>query len=120
MVYFFFNDTATTEIYTLSLHDALPIFDERWERAARRYEGSGSRILGDFSMQDPARWSASLDELFPAQRVPFEDITVMTARDFDAVLTRHYGDYMQPPPEDQRANHQASTVVLGPNAPDSE
>ena len=23
---FFFNDTATTEIYTLSLHDALPIF----------------------------------------------------------------------------------------------
>jgi len=23
--FFFFNDTATTEIYTLSLHDALPI-----------------------------------------------------------------------------------------------
>src|SRR2546429_6745920 len=29
---FFFNDTATTEIYTLSLHDALPIFDERLGR----------------------------------------------------------------------------------------
>src|SRR5437868_14054376 len=29
---FFFNDTATTEIYTLSLHDALPISegDEKW------------------------------------------------------------------------------------------
>src|SRR3712207_9589364 len=26
VVFFFFNDTATTEIYTLSLHDALPIF----------------------------------------------------------------------------------------------
>src|SRR3712207_7962888 len=26
---FFFNDTATTEIYTLSLHDALPIWPER-------------------------------------------------------------------------------------------
>src|SRR3712207_6875538 len=26
MSFFFFNDTATTEIYTLSLHDALPIF----------------------------------------------------------------------------------------------
>src|SRR5689334_24287778 len=25
--FFFFNDTATTEIYTLSLHDALPIFN---------------------------------------------------------------------------------------------
>src|SRR5256885_11567627 len=29
--FFFFNDTATTEIYTLSLHDALPI----WRRRAR-------------------------------------------------------------------------------------
>src|SRR3712207_8796395 len=28
IVCFFFNDTATTEIYTLSLHDALPIFEE--------------------------------------------------------------------------------------------
>src|SRR3712207_7952330 len=26
LVFFFFNDTATTEIYTLSLHDALPIY----------------------------------------------------------------------------------------------
>src|SRR3712207_9528286 len=26
MYFFFFNDTATTEIYTLSLHDALPIY----------------------------------------------------------------------------------------------
>src|SRR2546430_13497960 len=30
LVIFFFNDTATTEIYTLSLHDALPI--SRWRR----------------------------------------------------------------------------------------
>src|SRR6516165_11854306 len=28
--FFFFNDTATTEIYTLSLHDALPISLRRW------------------------------------------------------------------------------------------
>src|SRR2546426_8630541 len=28
LFFFFFNDTATTEIYTLSLHDALPISDE--------------------------------------------------------------------------------------------
>src|SRR5256885_1148907 len=27
LLFFFFNDTATTEIYTLSLHDALPICD---------------------------------------------------------------------------------------------
>src|SRR5439155_23986122 len=32
---FFFNDTATTEIYTLSLHDALPICRGRRRRAGR-------------------------------------------------------------------------------------
>src|SRR3989442_7247428 len=33
LYFFFFNDTATTEIYTLSLHDALPIFRRRmWIR----------------------------------------------------------------------------------------
>src|SRR5256885_14815665 len=36
--FFFFNDTATTEIYTLSLHDALPICirDQAGDGAARR------------------------------------------------------------------------------------
>src|SRR5215208_7725561 len=29
LFFFFFNDTATTEIYTLSLHDALPIWPRR-------------------------------------------------------------------------------------------
>src|SRR2546422_4361960 len=32
-LFFFFNDTATTEIYTLSLHDALPIFSTGRARA---------------------------------------------------------------------------------------
>ncbi len=34
-IVFFFNDTATTEIYTLSLHDALPISDGEERRAWR-------------------------------------------------------------------------------------
>src|SRR2546425_5949145 len=37
--FFFFNDTATTEIYTLSLHDALPIC----EAVPRRANGAGHR-----------------------------------------------------------------------------
>src|SRR5215207_7992200 len=37
---FFFNDTATTEIYTLSLHDALPISPGLSSRWAARYAGS--------------------------------------------------------------------------------
>src|SRR5260221_4117555 len=37
--FFFFNDTATTEIYTLSLHDALPIL---WESAPREFHAGKS------------------------------------------------------------------------------
>src|SRR5438876_1851295 len=37
--YFFFNDTATTEIYTLSLHDALPIYFSP-------EQGGGSHLVG--------------------------------------------------------------------------
>src|SRR4030066_2499992 len=46
---FFFNDTATTEIYTLSLHDALPICgarvarDRAWPADAARADGDGAR-----------------------------------------------------------------------------
>src|SRR3712207_7927618 len=46
MKYVFFNDTATTEIYTLSLHDALPIFSglERSVRlSSTAAEGSSLR-----------------------------------------------------------------------------
>src|SRR5690349_24224625 len=49
--FFFFNDTATTEIYTLSLHDALPIWEtkrwpvEKFAEIARRFEG-GVVVVG--------------------------------------------------------------------------
>src|SRR5207247_9741600 len=39
---FFFNDTPTTEIYTLSLHDALPISElNAWERAGADASSAG-------------------------------------------------------------------------------
>src|SRR3712207_7663082 len=40
VVVFFFNDTATTEIYTLSLHDALPISDGSQLSSSAQEDGS--------------------------------------------------------------------------------
>src|SRR6185312_17318444 len=68
--FFFFNDTATTEIYTLSLHDALPISSRRcrsprrcrsgrlpsWEIAAR---AAGQWMAGS-PVPDPPRRGAPL------------------------------------------------------------
>src|SRR5256885_7642784 len=61
--FFFFNDTATTEIYTLSLHDALPIYQQcfflallhlrfgggnfyRWDRASLRFGLITAKLFG--------------------------------------------------------------------------
>src|SRR2546429_8410562 len=46
--FFFFNDTATTEIYTLSLHDALPISNETI--------GDGKLELPENEMHTTAYW----------------------------------------------------------------
>src|SRR2546430_16783543 len=47
-IFFFFNDTATTEIYTLSLHDALPI--SRRRPAAGRLPGAIRRVRRSLPM----------------------------------------------------------------------
>src|SRR2546427_5621380 len=44
LLFFFFNDTATTEIYTLSLHDALPICFGRAQRP--RYSAISDTAAG--------------------------------------------------------------------------
>src|SRR3712207_8441615 len=49
--FFFFNDTATTEIYTLSLHDALPISDEV-EHAVHAAAPSRGRVDRSFGHGD--------------------------------------------------------------------
>src|SRR3712207_8465754 len=59
---FFFNDTATTEIYTLSLHDALPILDaaavqrvqDDRERAGERLALAGAHLGDRAVVQDHA------------------------------------------------------------------
>ena len=57
-IFFFFNDTATTEIYTLSLHDALPISPKHqttmmskkkkiiMNKPGKKYSELESRFLG--------------------------------------------------------------------------
>src|SRR3989442_16012123 len=49
--FFFFNDTATTEIYTLSLHDALPIYRFWFMRPV--YEPGVSRNLISANVPNP-------------------------------------------------------------------
>src|SRR2546423_15368820 len=47
-LFFFFNDTATTEIYTLSLHDALPIYPRRFKIVVIDIQITLKQMLRDF------------------------------------------------------------------------
>src|SRR6266496_5833872 len=66
-IFFFFNDTATTEIYTLSLHDALPISacppagPPRWPAPSRR--GRRCRCLGRGGDRKSTRLNSSHVEI---------------------------------------------------------
>src|SRR5256885_4125888 len=73
LFFFFFNDTATTEIYTLSLHDALPIFGFRHARlrllprsfcpARRVHRRRATSVRGAPSMNAPGRSEEHTSEL---------------------------------------------------------
>src|SRR5438552_14996154 len=60
-VYFFFNNTPTTEIYTLSLHDALPISSPQLQAALNvgrhlsRASGEKKIALGQLTADEAAR-----------------------------------------------------------------
>src|SRR5258707_2375037 len=58
-VFFFFNDTATTEIYTLSLHDALPIscgsLVQQLARLAIERSAVARRLLAQLGQQGEAQ-----------------------------------------------------------------
>ena len=53
--FFFFNDTATTEIYTLSLHDALPISLPIVKVVSSESEPNGMNVTSRIKIKDSAR-----------------------------------------------------------------
>src|SRR5205085_12035398 len=68
--FFFFNDTATTEIYTLSLHDALPILDRLLgglaggDAVAREVHDEDAVLLDDAHQHEQASssWTSRSEE----------------------------------------------------------
>src|SRR2546430_17741142 len=70
LLFFFFNDTATTEIYTLSLHDALPIY-----AAVLGILGSGVQARSHLAALRHVR--------------PFKEVRVWSPRNAPAFAERH-------------------------------
>src|SRR5690349_24492336 len=67
LLFFFFNDTAATKIYTLSLHDALPIYPAVERQRARRFavrrrvHRDGHPVRGDRSEEHTSELQSRRD-----------------------------------------------------------
>src|SRR5215211_6166214 len=92
--FFFVNDTATTEIYTLSLHDALPIFamaDLRRVLGSLGYTDvsthlrSGNAIISSDD-EDPERIAATIHEALAAELSLRSGVIVRTGKELAAVI----------------------------------
>src|SRR6202022_5170093 len=86
-LFFFFNDTATTEIYTLSLHDALPISPRL----------TGSRVRSPESLVAEGAWARSEEHTSELQshsdlvcRLLLEKKPPQRNRDQQPVHTQHH------------------------------
>src|SRR3989449_4508066 len=102
--FFFFNDTATTEIYTLSLHDALPISPVHRER---------SRDVG--GVLAPLRAGVDDDQV-PVARLPAVDVVVQRGRvraAADDGRVAHAGGAV---PAEPRLQHRLDLVFVHPPA----
>jgi len=53
-------------------------------------------------------------DVFPLKTLEFEGISVMVPRDHDTYLRNYYGDYMTPPPENERHPHEGKIDLVKP------
>lgn len=91
------------------------------EKTLRLYdyerEGWFVNMFGAYKFREmfPKEWFANTIEL------PFEDTTIPCAGEYDKVLTQMYGDYMTPPPVEQRGEqHRMTVIALGGDEPCEE
>ena len=86
----------------------------RWLRSGWAAPADGSVPFFWFQMNKanlfPRLWPED-DDIFPLQRLPFEDGSFAAPRNPDRYLRMMYNDYMRPPPEDQRRQHHAATIL---------
>ena len=88
---------------------------KHWERAARSYEKqTGAKTwLADFSTRNPQQWSLPAAELKNTVELPFEHLTIKLPANYDTWLKRGFGDYMTPPPPQQRVGHRPYRLEFG-------
>lgn len=99
----------------LTLFRISPQFiQDMWEKCATLANDEDTRLVADFSDRHPLTWSFTLQEIFPLVDGEFNGREIKLPREWDKLLTRQYGSYMELPPEEQRKNHYPVCLDFGP------
>lgn len=82
-------------------------------REQTRYNGEPTRRIGFLCDTDRLGHTYDRDDLFPVRLASFEDMLVPIAFRAEKLLSAFYGDYMTPPPSDQRQEHYPDVLDFG-------
>lgn len=98
----------------LSIFQSKESMIRKYDDNAKKYNGEGHKKL---YVQDISTYGSYLvnSEMFQDEiMIPFEDDKFMIPRDYDRLLTAIYGDYMTPPPKEEREDrHHVLKISLG-------
>lgn len=81
----------------------------RHAKAFRKRTAYVTQFSDTMSLQSAIAW----EELFPLKKLPFEDMEICVPGEYQKLLTRVYGDYMELPPEEKRQNHYPYLLDFG-------
>lgn len=82
-------------------------------REQTRYVSEKTRRIGFLCDTDRLAHTYDRDDLFPVRLASFEDMLVPIAFRAEKLLSAFYGDYMTPPPSDQRQEHYPDVLDFG-------
>lgn len=80
------------------------IINNKISRMMRKYSIDKTGCWGSLSgfQNKDGGWRGTIDEVFPCTLVDFEDTKLYAPKEYDKLMRRYYGDYMQLPPEKDR------------------
>lgn len=87
------------------------------ERANRKYENVKTKRIAYFCDPLPYTNTHEIAKTFPLRELAFEDDTLPFPNNLEELLTKMYGDYMTPPPEEKRKTHFPYELDFGPYDP---
>ena len=86
---------------------------KKCKAACLQYQDECTNKVAFLTDTRPGMSVFTTDELFPPRYLEFEGVKLPFPNKIETLLTRHYGDYMQLPPEEERRNHFPAVLDFG-------